>query len=64
MTVDEYDQILKEALVNLHAGQLLNATALKGSAQEKQLAADFDLLVALQASARKIAASKLKALPE
>jgi hypothetical protein len=60
VTLEEYEEILKAALVSLHTGQLINATSLKGAEQEKRLALDFDLLIALQASARKVAAEKLK----
>jgi hypothetical protein len=56
----DYDRILEAALVNLHTGQLLNANGYEGEAQEKRLRDDFDMLIALERSARKIAAEKLK----
>jgi hypothetical protein len=60
MTRDEYGDILKAALVNLHTGQLLNANGLVGIEQENRLREDFDMLAALKRTAEKIASEKLK----
>ncbi len=60
MTLDALNKLIDDALSDLARGQLLNATTLSGNAQEERLREDFDMLIALERTAKKIAAEKFK----
>jgi hypothetical protein len=58
MTAGDLDEIIKAALVDIAHGQLVNASAFKGTEQEKHLSDGFDMLIALAETAKKVAARK------
>ena len=63
MTLEKLNEIIDGAMQEIAHGMIVNASGMKGNQLEKQLAADFDLLVELDETARKVAAKKFPETP-
>jgi hypothetical protein len=61
MKLEDLNEVIHGALIEVAHGQIVNASGYKGAQLDAHLRSSFDELIALEAAARKVAAEKFGA---
>jgi hypothetical protein len=63
MTLDKFNELIDDALVEVGHGMIVNASGFRGAELEHHLGESFDLLIELERGTRKVAAQKFGPTP-